>query len=196
VTRPTIHRKPLPYASALQVREPGGIELAVVHCTELPDLDTAREFGERILYPDSVTGNSGHYYIERSGRIEEWVPPRRVAHHVRGYNARSVGIELVNIGRFPDWFDSRRQQMTEPYPPMQIDALISLLRELTDALPGLRWIAGHETLDTERVPASDDPQRQVCRKLDPGPMFPWTALLENIGLEYLQGEALASFRTD
>jgi len=196
VTKPTIHRNPLPYASSLQAREPGCIELAVIHCTELPDLDTAREFGERIVYPDSATGNSGHYYIERSGRIEEWVPPQRVAHHVRGYNARSIGIELVNLGRFPDWFDSRRQQMTQPYPPAQIEALTSLLRELTESLPALRWIAGHETLDTARVSASDDPQRQVCRKLDPGPMFPWTALLEDIGLRYLQGAALASFRTD
>lgn len=196
MTRPNIHSNPLPYASSLRAREPGCIELAVIHCTELPDLATARKFGEKILYPETLTGNSGHYYIERSGRIEEWVPPRRVAHHVRGYNARSVGIELVNLGRFPDWFDSRHQQMTQPYPPAQIDALVCLMGELTECLPSLRWIAGHETLDTERVSASDDPQRRVCRKLDPGPMFPWTALLEAVGLEYLQGEALASFRPD
>lgn len=196
MTRLTIHSNPLPYASSLQAREPACIELAVIHCTELPDLASAREFGERILYPDSATGNCGHYYIERSGRIEEWVPPQRVAHHVRGYNARSVGIELINLGRFPDWFDSRRQQMTEPYPQAQIDSLLWLLRELNRGLPALRWIVGHATLDTSQVPASDDPQSRVCRKLDPGPMFPWSALLADISLQYLQGNSLDSFCTD
>jgi N-acetylmuramoyl-L-alanine amidase len=196
VTRPTIHSNPLPYTSSLQARLSASVELAVIHCTELPDLATEREFGERILYPESGTGNSGHYYIERSGRIEEWVSPQRVAHHARGYNARSVGIELDNVGRFPNWLDSRCQLMTQAYPSAQIDALIRLLRELTKVLPALRWITGHETLDTARVPATDDPQLLVFRKLDPGPMFPWPTLLEDIGLQYLQGESLAAFRSD
>ena len=178
-----IHRHLLPYVSSLQSRPLRAIDLAVIHCTELPDLATAREYGQRVHYSETGTGNSGHYYIERSGRIEEWVPPGRVAHHVRGYNSRSIGIELVNLGRYPDWFDTRSQDMTEPYPEAQIDSLVQLLRELRRRLPGLRWLAGHEALDVERVPASDDAGRTVRRKLDPGPMFPWRTVLQGAGLE-------------
>src|SRR3546814_1633980 len=100
-------------------------------------------------------------------RISDWssdvcssdlVTPDRVAHHVRGYNPRSIGIELVNAGRWPHWLDSRHQAMEEAYPDAQIDALVVLLHALQEELPSLRHIAGHDDLDTAMVPASDDPQ--------------------------------------
>lgn len=165
--------RPLPYVGHLASRDPADVRVVVIHCTELPDLATAREYGERVLYPDAGTGAAGHWYVDRDGRIECWVPPERVAHHVRGHNRDSVGIELVNLGRYPDWYDSRRQAMTEPYPDAQIDALVQLLGHLVARLPNLARIVGHEDLDLERVPASDDPTRSVRRKLDPGPLFPW-----------------------
>jgi N-acetylmuramoyl-L-alanine amidase len=182
MSRLIIHRNLLPYAPLLEARTLQRVDLAVIHCTELPDLAMAREFGEKVLYPESSTGNSGHYYIERSGLVEEWVPVDRVAHHVRGYNERSVGIELINTGRYPDWFDSRRQQMSEPYATAQLDSLASLLQRLRQDLPALRWIAGHDELDTGRVAASDDPDTTVFRKRDPGPLFPWAELLVRIEL--------------
>jgi len=175
----------LPYANALDRRELGIIDLVVIHCTELPDLATAREYGERILYPDSHTGNSGHYYIERSGEIEQWVPLERVAHHVRGHNLNSIGIELVNRGRYPHWYDSRYQEMTEPYAEDQIRSLMRLVLRLRADLPGLKALAGHENLDTERVPATDDASLTVFRKRDPGPLFPWARLLDATGLDRL-----------
>ncbi|HWS77121.1 MAG TPA: N-acetylmuramoyl-L-alanine amidase, partial [Thermomonas sp.] len=98
--QPLIRRQPLPYADALAARESGDIDLVVIHCTELPDLAMAREYGERVLYA-SGTGNSGHYYIDRDGSIHEYVDPARIAHHTRGFNPRSIGIELVNSGRYP-----------------------------------------------------------------------------------------------
>jgi len=174
---------PLPYVNLLGLRATSDIDLVVIHCTELPDLAAAREYGERIHYPQSGTGNSGHFYIDRDGSISRWVPENRIAHHVRGYNPRSVGIELVNRGRFPDWLDSRRQAMDEPYPGAQIGALLALLAKLKQELPSLRFIAGHEDLDRERVPASDDPAVQVHRKLDPGPRFPWTRVLSEVPLQ-------------
>lgn len=175
---PPIRRHLLPYADALAARESAAIDTVVIHCTELPDLATAREYGERILYPASGTGNSGHYYIDRDGATHRFVPTDRVAHHTRGYNPRSIGIELVNTGRYPDWLDSRRQTMDEPYPEAQIEALIALLRILTAEIPALRHIAGHEDLDTAQEPASDDAALRVFRKRDPGPMFPWQRVLD------------------
>ncbi|WP_413623695.1 MULTISPECIES: N-acetylmuramoyl-L-alanine amidase [Luteibacter] len=164
---------PLPYESRLPERLPDDIDLVVIHCTELPDLAMAREYGERVLY-DSGAGNSGHYYIDRDGSVLCYVDPLRVAHHTRGYNPRSIGIELVNTGRYPDWFHSARQTMTEPYPERQIAALRALLDHLVKRFPSLRHIAGHEDLDTAMVPASDDPENEVPRKRDPGPQFPWS----------------------
>ena len=180
---PIIHENLLPYVSSLESRSNESINLAVIHCTELPDLATAREYGQRIRYSTTATGNSGHYYVERSGRIEQWVPLKRIAHHVRGYNERSVGIELDNKGRYPDWFDSRKQAMTDFYPLSQINSLVNFLLKLSAELPNLKWIAGHESLDTSQVRASDNPELFVCRKSDPGPLFPWQELLAKISLE-------------
>lgn len=179
---PAIQLHPLPYVGALESRELADIDTVVIHCTELPDLASARDFGERLLY-SSGTGNSGHYYIDRDGRIEEYVPPARIAHHVHGWNARSIGIELVNTGRYPDWLDSRQQAMDEDYPEAQIAALVTLVNTLHARIPSLIQIAGHEDLDTTEVPASDDPTQRVPRKRDPGPRFPWEAVLQSVPLQ-------------
>ncbi|MBT8063013.1 MAG: N-acetylmuramoyl-L-alanine amidase [Xanthomonadales bacterium] len=180
--------RPLSYQSRLDKRDADVLDLVVIHCTELPDLATAREYGERIRYETSGTGNSGHFYIDRDGRIECWVEPLRVAHHVRHYNRRSIGIELVNRGRWPDWYAAADQQMTEPYTAEQTDALRGLLAGLTDQFPGLQWIAGHEDLDRGSVPASDVAAEQVRRKCDPGPLFPWGEILEGTALRRLKPE--------
>ncbi len=179
---PAIHAWPLPYEERLEERPRANINLVVIHCTELPDLALAREYGEREIHA-SGTGNSGHYYIDRDGSIHVFVRPERVAHHTRGYNERSVGIELVNTGRHPDWLDSRRQEMAEPYPDAQVESLVALLRRLRHDIPSLEYIAGHEDLDRDRVPASDDPAQQVFRKRDPGPRFPWARVLDALPLE-------------
>ena len=180
----------LPYESRLETRPLSQVDLVVIHCTELPDLATAREYGERVLYPPRTdgsggTGNSGHYYVDRDGTCHRYVAPDRIAHHVRGYNPRSIGIELVNTGRFPHWLDSRHQAMEEGYPDAQVDALVALLGTLQSELPALRYIAGHEELDTAMVPASDDPAILVPRKRDPGPLFPWQRVLEAVALQRL-----------
>lgn len=182
---PAFNDWPLPYEERLDARPRSQIDLVVIHCTELPDLAMAREYGEREIHA-SGTGNSGHYYIDRDGSIHVFVRPERVAHHTRGYNERSIGIELVNTGRYPDWLDSRRQAMDEPYTDAQVAALAGLLRRLRRELPSLEFIAGHEDLDQARVPASDDPQQQVFRKRDPGPRFPWSRVLEAAPMERIR----------
>jgi len=175
-----LHR--LSYNDRLEPRALEEIDLVVIHATELPDLATAREYGERIQYRDSGTGNSGHFYIDRDGRIEQWIDLDRVAHHVAGLNRCSIGIELVNLGRYPNWLDSRHQRWQENITRAQLAALLKLLDRLRSQLPALERIAGHDQLDTRQVPASDDPDLRVRRKLDPGPEFPWDAVLEGSGL--------------
>ena len=75
---------PLPYESLLELRPRDRIDLVVIHCTELPDLASARSYGEQVLY-DSGTGNSGHFYIDRDGSVHQYVSVERVAHHVRDF---------------------------------------------------------------------------------------------------------------
>lgn len=169
----------------LKSRRLADIRLVVIHCTELPDLAMARTWGEKLLHPQSRTGNSGHFYIDRDGRIEQWVPLDRVAHHVRGFNPNSIGIELVNAGRYPDWFNSDHQQVTEPYPDAQVQALLDLLGQLQEQLPGLESITGHSELDTEVLPSEDRPDIKIRRKIDPGPLFPWAAIMEGVSLDRL-----------
>jgi len=183
LSQPDILDHPLSYAGALERRPLQRIDGIVVHCTELPDLAAARECGEELRYPHSGTGNSGHFYIDRSGHIEQWVPLEYTAHHCRGFNRCSIGIELVNLGRYPHWLHTDHQQFQEAYPPPQILGLLALLRWLSRAVPAVHWIAGHEDLDRTVVPSSNQPDACVRRKLDPGPLFPWSQVLAATGLQ-------------
>jgi N-acetylmuramoyl-L-alanine amidase len=178
---PPFDHEPLPYEARLEARPRSAIEGVVIHCTETADLAEARRFGETERYA-SGTGNSGHFYIDVDGRVIQYVALERIAHHVRGHNAGTVGIELVNRGRYPHWYRSDHQAMDEPYSEAQIVALLGLLGWLRAELPGLRWIAGHEDLDTERMPADDDPTVLIARKTDPGPRFPWPRIEAASGL--------------
>jgi len=179
----TIHDWPLSYESRLEERGVDAIDLVVIHCTELPDMAMTREFGERVRYAATGTGNSGHYYIDLDGSVHRFVAATRKANHTFGYNTRSIGIELSNIGRYPHWGDSRHQAFTTPYTQAQIDALLALLRQLRHELPNLKYIAGHEDLDRRLEPASDDASIMLPRRQDPGPLFPWDAVVPASGLQ-------------
>lgn len=182
----TIQNWPLPYESRLGERLLDTIDLVVIHCTELPDMKMTREFGERVRYPEAGTGNSGHYYIDENGTAYRFVAPERIAHHTFGYNPRSIGVEMFNIGRYPHWGDSRHQNWTVAYTTMQIAALLALLRKLRAEIPSLRYVAGHEDLDRRLEPATDDPSIMLRRRQDPGPLFPWSEIVPASGLQRLR----------
>jgi N-acetylmuramoyl-L-alanine amidase len=163
----------------LRKREARAIELIVLHCTELPTLEDARAVARDSWWrePDQRCVG-GHYYVDRPGTIHRFVEDDRVAHHVRGHNAESIGIEIVNRGRFPHWFRSDHQTPTEPYTAEQVEAVLALLEDLRARHPSLGRVARHEDLDQRMVPAEDDPSILVRRRIDPGPRFPWDRVLE------------------
>lgn len=173
----------LPYNDKLNTRDLSSITTLVIHCTELPNLELAREYGEEIHY-DSGTGNSGHFYIDKSGQTFQWVEINRIAHHVASHNTNSIGIELDNLGRFPHWHKTTSQIMYDSYPDDQITALRQLISRLESQIPSLITIIGHEDLDQRLMPSSDNSEIMIRRKMDPGHLFPWESILQSSRLEY------------
>ncbi len=171
----------LPYNNKLKKRSTEDVELLVIHCTELPNIKTAREYGEKIHY-QSGTGNSGHYYVSKQGDSYQWVENNRIAHHVKDHNNNSVGIELDNLGRYPNWHKTNAQVMHDEYPPTQINSLIELITKLQKQLPNLKYITGHEDLDTRLIPSENNPEIFIRRKMDPGKLFPWAQVMKKITL--------------
>ncbi|EXJ15680.1 N-acetylmuramoyl-L-alanine amidase [Imhoffiella purpurea] len=117
---------------------------------------------------------SYHYLIGRDGETVAGVAESEVAHHVRGHNRNSIGIELVNDGNGKD-----------PFPPAQINALMGLLDRLL-----LRYrltpdrIRGHSELDRSAFECGG---KRYKRKIDPGGEypgstgnFPWKRIRESL----------------
>lgn len=163
----------LPCFEALPERSVADIRLLVLHSTEEPSLEDARRIAR-----ESEDCIAAHYYIDRDGSVEEWVPITRAARHVSGHNQASIGIELVNLGRWPDHLASTSQAPTEPFGDPQIEALEELIDILRGACPSLADIKRHSDLDQRRVSASDARGLTVRRRIDPGPLFPWARVCD------------------
>jgi hypothetical protein len=152
----------------------GRVELVVLHSTGGPTCD---EHGKPIWVPGGELDENlrtierhpklgVHFMIGRDGDVRSSVPENRVAHHVFRYSARSLGIELVNDG---DGID--------PFPAAQIDALVSLLRRLTEQYGiGREGIRRHSDLDHGRLPCA----LSRPRKVDPGAAFPYEDVLRRV----------------
>jgi N-acetylmuramoyl-L-alanine amidase len=150
------------------------ITTVVLHATELPDFDAALMEAEKTAREsDSGRGVCGHLYVDRDGTVYQLVPLERVAQHVRGYNTPSIGIELINRGRYPRWFDADHQTPAETFPAAQVQALQEVLCMLRSECPRLTDLRRHSDLDTALIPAADRPEVKVRRRIDPGPLFPW-----------------------
>ncbi len=134
------------------------VDILLLHYTGMPDDEQALAW---LCNPASNV--SAHYFVHADGRVLQLVPEDRRAWHAGvstwsgedDVNSRSIGIEIANAGHpggLPD------------YPSVQIDAVISLCRE----------IVGRHPIPPHRVLAHSDVA--PGRKLDPGERFSWARL--------------------
>lgn len=150
-------------------RKGTAVDMLVLHYTDTPDAATALD-----LLTDPATKVSAHYLVDTDGCVHALVAEDRRAWHagvaswrgVTDINACSIGIELQNRGHSCVGPDG-----PEPYPDVQIAALIRLVRDIRSRhdIPDRR-ILGHSDV-------------APLRKQDPGAHFPWSRLAEaGIGL--------------
>ena len=143
---------------------------------------------------------SVHFSVSRNGRIKQMIPLTHRGAHAGGrssrlfgkqaVNARTVGVEVENLGKLVrnggewgytttrGWYpipEGRRivrldGNAYEAFTDRQKDAIVRLARMLAIALPVLadptRHV-GHNEVDP-------------TRKIDPGPLFPWSELRRHL----------------
>lgn len=163
------------------------IDTIVIHFTASSNLESAQaEFAN--------TPKGIHYLIDKDGTIVPGdTPENQLALHTNNprINARSIGIELVNLGDmcgattgYCIWNEGTCKQICqdagngedvngvfwEKFPPEQINALDNLVSELVSKydIPADRThILGHYEIDPSV-------------RTDPGPLFPWTDFMSSI----------------
>lgn len=141
------------------------VDILMMHYT---GMKSGAEALERMC--DSATKVSAHYMVEEDGRIFQLVDEDKRAWHAgvaswRGdtnINARSIGIEIVNLGH--EWG-------YKEFPEAQIESVINLSKHILSrhTIPA-RNVIGHSDV-------------APTRKQDPGERFPWQRLaVEGLGL--------------
>ena len=101
-------------------------------------------------------GLSVHYLIERDGTIYYLVDEGRIAYHAKGWNSRSIGIEIVNTG-----------YISMQYTEQQYTAIKNLIDDIITRWPSLK-------MDNEHIIAHY--QATDSGKWDPSPNFDWAKL--------------------
>lgn len=130
----------------------------VLHYTEQ---DSVEQSLDTLRSRNSGGRVSSHYLVGKDGKVYQLVKDSQRAWHagagrwgaITDVNNASIGIEIDNDGK-------------SPFPDVQIDNLVTLLRDLTQRLriPPSQ-IIGHSDL-------------APSRKIDPGPLFPWKRLYD------------------
>ncbi len=133
-------------------------QLIVVHFTVQGSVDDSIKTLSDPAAPHPV---SAHYLLGKDGHIYQLVPDALRAWQAGAgrwgtmteLNSASIGIEIDNNGK-------------EPYPEPQVQALLTLLGDLTARLHIPKsQVIGHQDL-------------APTRKIDPGPLFPWKRLAD------------------
>jgi len=134
-------------------------EMLLLHYTGMTTGEAAED---RLCDPTAEV--SSHYLVHENGEVVQFVPEHLRAWHagkgswhgVEDVNSQSIGIEVVNPGHEIGY---RR------FPARQIDAVIRLCRGILGRWP-IRpdMVLGHSDVSPGR-------------KVDPGELFPWAALV-------------------
>jgi N-acetylmuramoyl-L-alanine amidase len=149
------------------------INMVVIHSTGGPTCDAKNG---RVMWVKSGTLAANmrfieahpklgiHYMIDRDGTLVRSVPEDQIAHHVFGHSGRSIAIELINDG---DGIDA--------YPEAQLRAVTALIQDIAKRRGLARAaVKRHSDLDLGVMPCD----RSKRRKVDPGPAFPFEAVLD------------------
>ncbi|GHC75133.1 N-acetylmuramoyl-L-alanine amidase [Limoniibacter endophyticus] len=132
-------------------------------------METAELAEERLCHPAAEV--SSHYLVYENGHVVQMVREEERAWHAgRGswkgsqdVNARSIGIEIANVGYVEG-------KGFAPFPDIQIAAVIRLSRD----------IIARNNIPPEHVLGHSDVA--PGRKIDPGDNFPWARLAaEGVG---------------
>ncbi|WP_411816720.1 N-acetylmuramoyl-L-alanine amidase [Hyphococcus sp. DH-69] len=165
---------------ATSKREPGEIELIVIHATAGSSTEgavsvmTEKRASFHWIVPGRKEAAHGRF-------VWACAPESRAAWHVHNrcfhpeicggakrLNHRSLGIEIVN------------DQRGEPFSPWQIEATAEIIAYAMGKYPALRHVTSHARLDP-------------ARRTDPGPLFPWTEFVDRI-TENMKRETLSEPR--
>jgi N-acetylmuramoyl-L-alanine amidase len=151
------------------------VDMIVIHSTGGPTCDAATgkpiwvdagTLEENLRQIEAHPSLGIHYMIDRDGTLRASVPEKQIAHHVMHYSQRSIAIELINQG------DGR-----DPFPEVQLSALVKLLRDITQRRGITReGIKRHSDLDHGRMECD----KSKRRKVDPGAAFPYKAILDRV----------------
>jgi N-acetylmuramoyl-L-alanine amidase len=151
------------------------IDMVVIHSTGGPTCDAvtgkpiwvkAGTLADNLKNIEANPRLGIHYMIDRDGTVRASVPEDQVANHVFHYSGRSIAIELINDG------DGR-----DPFPEVQLTALVKLLRDIRQRYGIARdGIKRHSDLDHALL-SCDRTQR---RKVDPGATFPYRSILDRV----------------
>jgi N-acetylmuramoyl-L-alanine amidase len=136
------------------------VSLIVLHYT---GMESGQAALDRMRDPEAKV--SAHYMVEEDGRIFRLVDEEKRAWHAgvsewageTDINSISIGIEIVNGGHDFD---------LPVYPKAQIDAIISLTKEIMDRY----GISPHRIVGHSDIAPG--------RKQDPGEKFPWQQLAD------------------
>ena len=142
----------------------GSVNMIVLHHTgNRSDLASSvnNDWGTRIAIEQLSTDNthqSAHFLIAKDGSIHQLVSTDNRAYHAVDFNNRSIGIEILGNG-------SRH-----PYTDAQYSALQTLLPELIDHYPDIKFVTSHSSVDriNDAHPGSG--------KNDPGEFFDWNRI--------------------
>ena len=139
----------------------GAIKMIVIHSTE-----GTRRSDIPIFLGQTYRKVSAHYYVQRDGKVFQFVPDNKAAWHAgvsswlgrsAGWiQSHSIGIELENL--------NTRTNKRQDYPTPQMTAVIELVRELVDKYGVAReYVVRHSDI-------------APLRKADPA-FFDWNGFL-------------------